>query len=268
MCASPVRVGGWLPERERDPHDLKEEPLSAVIGQLVEKPTAWQDEFILPEYTPISNQLSLGSCVANAWADALEIMLGIDLGEDAPQLSRLFLYWTARCKSQLQHEDRGCFIRDAARQLLELGIPRESTWAYVEDNVFTSPPLEAFNEASEHQIRGLFRIDGTGQTRIDEVEACLRFMQPVVFGTAVGQDFADYNGSQLVFDPPISPVGRHAMIIVGMRTRLNGAREFRVRNSWGEEWGDKGHAWISEAYLCSNQTSDLWMGTTTKDLLP
>ncbi len=40
----------------------------------------------------------------------------------------------------------------------------------------------------------------------------------------------------------------HAVVLVAYRTTPTG-REFLVHNSWGEGWGDKGYAWMSERML-------------------
>jgi C1A family cysteine protease len=39
--------------------------------------------------------------------------------------------------------------------------------------------------------------------------------------------------------------GGHALDLAGYRNTPNG-RQFLIHNSWGESWGDKGYAWISE----------------------
>jgi hypothetical protein len=39
--------------------------------------------------------------------------------------------------------------------------------------------------------------------------------------------------------------GGHAYAVAGKRV-LNGAKQYRIENSWGVDWGDNGGAWISE----------------------
>lgn len=51
------------------------------------------------------------------------------------------------------------------------------------------------------------------------------------------QDFNDPNG------------GGHCTYIVGYLTDPAGVTLYRLRNSWGEEWGDEGCAWVTGAFL-------------------
>jgi hypothetical protein len=45
--------------------------------------------------------------------------------------------------------------------------------------------------------------------------------------------------------------GGHAIVIAGYRNTPAG-RQFLIHNSWGESWGDKGYAWVSEAMVVKN----------------
>jgi hypothetical protein len=45
-----------------------------------------------------------------------------------------------------------------------------------------------------------------------------------------------------------NPNRRHAVVAVG-HGLLAGQKVVLVRNSWGDGWGEQGHAWLTEAYL-------------------
>lgn len=51
----------------------------------------------------------------------------------------------------------------------------------------------------------------------------------------------------------------HAVVLSGTGTRA-GASYLLVRNSWGDEWGDEGYAWLSERYARPRITHVLEMG--------
>lgn len=47
------------------------------------------------------------------------------------------------------------------------------------------------------------------------------------------------------------PQSGHAVVISGYRETPTG-RQFLIHNSWGESWGEKGYAWLSEKMLVKN----------------
>jgi aminopeptidase C len=47
---------------------------------------------------------------------------------------------------------------------------------------------------------------------------------------------------------PVDSSRVHAVILSGTGART-GANFLLVRNSWGEDWGDAGYAWLSERYV-------------------
>lgn len=264
-----IRADAWCP----DSVEAKARAVSfeTVRSNFVDAAVERTDEYDIPQYTPISNQLQAGTCTVNAWCDALEILLGLELlaekKDPTPeQLSRLHLYWISRCYEGTQKVDKGTSIATAGEQLKTIGVCPERLWPYDLTKLFTSPPLETFNVASDNMIVGLYSIDSTGKQRADDVEAAIRANHPVPFGTFIGADYQAYQGADVVFDPPVGG-DPHAQLIVGVRRRSDGLREFKVRNSWSDQWGSAGHAWISERYLTWENTHNLWVGTRMKELV-
>lgn len=240
----------------KEDYNVKDYKFEDFKTQLV-KTASTSDTHIIPEFTPISNQKHLGSCVANSVCDSMEIILG--LTGKVQQLSRLFVYWNARMYTKSTDKDEGCFIRNAFDSVKRLGICLESTWEYDTNKVFAQPPLEAYREASDNKVDGFYRITTENSFRIDDIEFAIRSNCPVVFGTGVSSEFTKYfGGDGRVWNTPAVTVGNHAMIVVGVRN--DGPRkEFLIRNSWGEGWGDKGRTWFDSSYLSSDSTLDLWV---------
>ena len=52
---------------------------------------------------------------------------------------------------------------------------------------------------------------------------------------------------------------QHASIIVGSRKRDNDRCEYLIRNSYGENWGENGQAWVKEEALISNTSTFIWL---------
>lgn len=225
------------------------------------------DLHLIPEYTPISNQLSLSSCAANATADAFEIIKGIENTNNIKQLSRLFIYWNARLYEKTTDKDSGSYIMYDLNSLVQYGVCEESTWNYDENKVFAQPNILAYKEADDNTLKidNFYKIRTLNQYRLQDVETAIRANHPVIFGTAVDKKFLSYSGGDIAIDEPSTYVGNHAMIIVGVRTN-NGNKEFYVRNSWGN-WNSNGHAWFTAKYITSQYTNDLYVPTIMPDLL-
>jgi len=228
---------------------------------------ATSSEHVIPEHTPISNQLSLSSCVANCVGDLLEIVIGLEDPANVVQISRLHLYWSARSYTRDTGLDEGTFIANAIDSLRTLGVCREETWPYDVTKVFAQPPLRAYKESLDNKISEYYRVYGGATSRADGVEVAVRANHPVTIATAVDNSFIAYRGGGKVWMPPSSWVGYHAMIVVGVRTTANGRREFLLRNSWGAGWGDNGRCWVDESYIGWSESSDFWVITRMPSLV-
>jgi C1A family cysteine protease len=73
------------------------------------------------------------------------------------------------------------------------------------------------------------------------VQGQLALGHPVMFSMPVGSTF-DRLGRATYKGPRGSDVGSHAMVISGYTSQYS---SFRVVNSWGTDWGDRGFAWVS-----------------------
>ena len=248
----------------RDSFDYRDREFSLARAPLQGLAEAVTDEFRIQEFTPISDQGILGSCVCNAWADALEILTGLDDPKKVTQLSRLFLYWTTRSAMGTQKKDTGTYPRLAAVQLRTVGICDEDTWPYDVAKAFTSPGLESFNIASDNMISSYYRVADVGRAKLDDFDLAVRAKHPVIIGLDVGDNFFGYVPGT-VMGAATKVAGGHAVIVVGVRRYADGRRDFLIRNSWGNGWGEAGHAWISQEYAMT--AYDPWVPTVMKELV-
>lgn len=226
---------------------------------------------IIPEYTPISNQLSLSSCVGNACGDALELLKGIENPNKVEQISRLFIYYNARNIIRETDKDEGCYIHDALNSLKTLGTCRETIWKYDINEVFTKPSIESYREGNDNTITEFYQINSSSAQRLKDIEVALRANHPVIFGSQVGSEFVNYDagrdGGNKVFGVPSDDVGGHAILITGIRTNKDNQKEFLIRNSWGPFFGVNGHCWFSADYITWNKTDDLFVPTRMPDFV-
>jgi C1A family cysteine protease len=243
--------------------------LSRLHKQLIKVAKGYDPmgEHIIPERTPVSNQLNIGSCVANAWCDALEILDGLEGTDEIEQLSRLFLYYLSRYLHSATDQDKGTYLRAAAHQLRKIGVVLEKYFKYEHANVFPKEvALDLYTLASNNRLVNFYRVVSNGLERLEELELAVRANHPVVFGAPVSQQFCDYRGDNTVFTRPDDWVGRHAMIITGVRKRVS-RFEFLLRNSWGLGWGDDGHVWVDQDFVDWDEFEDIWVGTKMPALI-
>lgn len=248
---------------------LKDRNFDRIRSTFKQKTISWGmwSEHIIPEFTPISNQLDIGSCASNAVADTMEILDGLDGTDQVEQLSRLWLYWLARYLVGDTDKDAGSYIRANFHQLSKVGVILEKDFPYEHANVFPKQvSLDLYTMASSNKLNSFYRLTSVGDQLAMEVELSIRTNHPVVFGTPVSHEFTRYSGGGHVWVPPTNWPGRHAMIIVGIRYG-NGRRQFLLRNSWGKGWGDDGHCWVDESYITWSETQDIWVGSKCPPLV-
>lgn len=244
-----------------DPRDLDFADLRERL-KVGASSVAW-DEVVMQERTPVSDQGRRPTCVANAACDALELVMATPV-----QLSRLFAYKNSRLLHDGGSDDSGTYGRICWKQLNKIGACPESMWPYDERPeeeggvVNERPPLGCYEAAYDHRVEGYYAIRTTGAERGNDVDAAVRLDHPVFLAMQVGREFCDWDGTgNVVWNAPSRPIGRHAMVVVGVRRDSLGRRHFLLRSSWGKGWGEDGYAWATEGWVCDPFTSDLWVPT-------
>lgn len=211
------------------------------------------------------NQLRSSSCVAQSTIRGCEVKRIKKAFDDAVAsgasdaaalslamsrhvaLSRLALYFLARelMYPQETDKDEGTYVSMAAEALRSFGVCKEEPsgvgdrhcWPFDLTQVFVPPPWLAMRDASVHKISKWYRIETTGDDRVNDVILALAAGNPVVYGTTVGHDWPSYDGSKPIGLLNGTVLGGHATVLEGW----DPARQlFLGENSWGEDWGVKG----------------------------
>ena len=219
----------------------------------------------LSEWLPaVGAQGEQGSCVA--WATTYymrsyyENRQNYTLVKQTP-LSPSFLY------NQLKKQDASCksgLNIGRALEFLKLkGAPPLKSFPYLQNNCSALPDQSVETVASQFKIESWRRLT---KGNLDDVKGEIARDRPVVIGMKVSENFKDFKGKSN-FDELISESetrGGHAMTVVG----YDDARQaFRLVNSWGQQWGDRGFAWISyEAFNANVRES--YTATVTRNLIP
>jgi C1A family cysteine protease len=205
----------------------------------------------------IVDQGALGSCTANAIAGALHFDALKQSLKDADPVSRLFIYYNERVIEGTVGTDSGAQIRDGIKSVAQIGAPPETDWPYVISHFTKKPSAKAFKDAKKHLA---LKYESVAQD-LDAMQGTLAAGFPIVFGFSVYQSFEspDVAKTGIVPLPKNSEqlLGGHAVMAVGYD---NATERFRVRNSWGTSWGQKGYFEIPYVYLTDpDLSSDFWV---------
>lgn len=200
---------------------------------------------------PVYNQLSLGSCTANAIAAMISFLVK---GIFFP--SRLFIYYNERLAEGTVNEDAGAYIRTGIKSINVHGVCPEKTWPYIIKKFADVPIPLAYRKAKLHQS---LQYRAVTQTETD-IRTALAIGLPVVFGFMVQQSFESLEVAKTGLYGPGQKekiLGGHAVLIVGYDDTK---KVFIVRNSWGESWGDKGYFYIPYSVVLNpNISNDFWV---------
>lgn len=212
------------------------------------------------ELAHIQNQHQLDSCTANALAAAHELVERRE-GRDVRALSRLFIYWNARVIEHDLAKDDGITIRDGVHGMRRHGVCPEEVWPYLEARVLDRPNERAFEAARRHRIDDAERV----HVELDAMRACLASHEPIVFGLQLFESFGsggDHGRVRMPRPDEEKHIGGHTMVAVGYDDR---DRTFIVRNSWGTDWGQRGHCFLPYEYVANHRFADeAWVLRTAR----
>lgn len=161
--------------------------------------------------------------------------------------------------------DDGAMPNQVKRAVNEYGVePMKATVGgrYSDDDPATvndEPKLLDLEVESENLMVGDYGIISHGKQRVAELRMALANGLAVTAAIAGGSNaFQSYTGGVL---GPIGEPLDHYVCIVGYRT-VDGRTEFRIRNSWGEDWGERGDCWINEE--AADELGDLITGAVQR----
>lgn len=258
-----MRATGWNPPKAEDYARLKcAGPRAAdILDNVVPADSA--DATALVQ---IVDQLSLGSCVANAIGQIIraeQLRCGAPAGYPFP--SRLWLYTLALAADGMQGQDVGTNLCTCIDRAAQFGFCPEEVWPYQVPFFGDDPPLDAHHYASDQRTAkalGYHEIAETGDARIGEMRRALTAGKLVAFGTPVTKAFCSEDPSGTVYRPESGNAiaGGHALVACGYTVNpATGRLEFRIANSWGPDWGEHGFCWFDVDYLRWRETTDLWI---------
>ncbi len=218
-----------------------------------------------PKFPPVYDQGQLGSCTANAILAGYEYTMNKEK-EQYVQMSRLGLYWMER---NAEHPDdmttdSGAQIKTGVNITHDKGVGLESLCPYDISKFAEKPSDTFFDDLQYHKSVKIERINKT----IKDIDQCLMDGCPVIFGFLVFENFEKTGSDGFVEIPDPKKekfLGGHAVIVTSSVLK-DGKECYKVRNSWGENWGAGGYFFVEKKFMTTTYgafgkeslCSDLW----------
>jgi C1A family cysteine protease len=220
------------------------------------------------EWWDIGNQGDTGSCVGWAIADSLLRWHFVEAGRlpKEKHLSARFL-WMAAKETDDDTKEPTTFIENAITKI-EAGLKIAKEFGIVDDDTLPFSPAvmyrgksaDFYSNASKFKIAEYKSLIGPNQEDLLDSNLVCKWLAentekgggPIVVRMGADPAFVNAKKNTSVlerFDAwAAASVDDHCAAIVGYYNE-EGKMFFVLRNSWGQEWGDDGHAYLSKEYL-------------------
>jgi len=222
------------------------------------------------QMSKVKNQGNVQSCAAFAATAIIEfqkrkraeVAHEYDLSEAL--LYEISTHETNQTSSSCRRAGR--FFSNIINALKSFGIPREDCHPY--ERVCEDPPSK-FGEESPlwcerwSELSSLNKIKDAVAIDTLDLKALKNaiYVAPVLAGMIVFADFFSYSGG--VYEHPPSEgesiEGFHAIVLVGYD---DNKKALELRNSWGEDWGEGGYAWMSYDLVTAGEYTVTYNGNT------
>lgn len=245
---------GWLAEDENlndIPEDITpyDDDTSNMKAQV-----SLEDKF-----PPIGDQGQYGTCVAWAVGYNLKTALNaIEKGWTTTQLSNSANQtspkdlWFAIPSASKGSRCEGTNFEPAMDALITKGAASLNTVPYSSLGTCAGTATgDSGNKLANY--RKIAYKDGSkssGMT-VDNFKGYLHAGRPIAFGAQLGERFMAWDNATVIDYDTDTYKGQHAyhaMVLVGYDDSKSA---FRVRNSWGTGWGDKGSIWVDYDFFLS-----------------
>lgn len=219
-----------------------------------------------PHCPPVKDQGEIGACSGFSAAVHTEFLEIAEIKAKAPPnkalefvanqfvpVSPLFIYNNERILEGTLDQDAGATtLGDACKALTTQGICREQTFPYRKENLFLTPPREAYEEAAKHKVPLEYALNQD----INDLCTCLSAGFPFIFGIVVFDsmmtDAVDAHGFVPMPKAGDKEIGGHAITCVGYELGV----KWIFQNSWGTGWGEKGFGFLPWNYMLDEELAD------------
>ena len=205
----------------------------------------------------IHDQKKLGACSAFTVNDIIYYRMHKQENWNTSEKfipSTLYQYYNSRKLWGNQGEDSGSTIAEALLASYLNGYANEEEWPYDDSKASKNskykqePPQKLYENAKKkgysiryHEIL----MENTTEFPIQKIKTNLLKSKPVIIGMNVYESFKRTEKTIPIPKDDEKHLGAHAMLIIGYNDEK---KLFKIKNSWGERWGNKGYAYISYEY--------------------
>jgi C1A family cysteine protease len=167
--------------------------------------------------------------------------------------SQLFLYYNERLSEGKVDVNASVHIRDGIKSVVKTGICCYEMWPYNINKYQKKPPEIAYQTAKSCKAIQYFAMTND----VDTLKSCLEEGSPFVFCFYIPTSFTQYPGgcseTGIMIMPPPDEIrmGGHAVAAFGYDDKK---QTFLIRNSWSQNWGDKGYFHMPYEYISGSFT--------------
>ncbi len=137
-------------------------------------------------------------------------------------------------------KDNGAMFADAFNLLRTKGISTLEKKPYDETDYTSMPDENANKEAASFKIAWAKTISPKD---LSELKSYLVKGYPIIIAISYDENFMSLKGPEIITDMNIGENAMgHAMVLVGYD---DSKKAFKIMNSWGIGWGDRGYCWMS-----------------------
>jgi len=156
-------------------------------------------------------------------------------------LSPRYLYNESRVWAGIPNSEEGSFVLWVTRISKGKGCCNEEVWKYIPQDK-SSKPKNADSDAKRHRSLDYYRIKNEKQLKY-----ALAMAGPVVVSFKIFKNFHYPKKGRITMPSRAeNSIGIHSVALIGYN---NNKKEFKLKNSWGTEWGENGYGYLPYGYL-------------------
>lgn len=212
-----------------------------------------------PSCGPVKDQGQEGACTAFAGTGLREFLYrkyAENKVDPQPVFSAAFLYYIERqFDNTLDQGDCGSMGRSAVKMMNNFGVCLEAEDPYIVGDFGRAPTAEQSASALNFKAGAYHRLG------FADMKSCLASGYVFAVGFNVYESFESNIGSDGMMPVPDIKheelLGGHEVLFIGYD---DSKAAYKVRNSWGSDWGDHGNFWMPYSIAAdSNILLDAWM---------